>query len=51
MPPETRQSRTVDDVDRELDKLRGFGSALVVALTLAAVVVAAVTAVLWWTVF
>jgi hypothetical protein len=51
MPPETRDIRAVDDADRELDKLRRFGGALVLGLALVAALVAVVTVVVWWAVF
>jgi hypothetical protein len=35
MPPELRDTQNSDDIDRELEKLRGFGSTLL----------------LWWAVF
>ena len=49
MPPEPGDP--MDDIDRELEKLRGFGSTLFLALGTSALLIAAVTAALWWIVF
>lgn len=51
MPPELRDPTTADDIDRELEKLRGFGSTLLVALSVSAGLIAAITLLLWWAVF
>lgn len=40
-----------DDIDRELEKLRGFGSTLFVALATCALLIVAVSAGLFWLVF
>lgn len=40
-----------DDIDRELEKLRGFGPTLWLAFAVCAAVVALITAVLWWILF
>jgi hypothetical protein len=52
MPTARReQPHHADDIDRELDKLRGFGGTLVIALGASAFVIAAITVLLWLAVF
>ena len=51
MPSETDEPPELDDIDRELEKLRGFGSTLLLALGASALLISAVSAVLWWVVF
>ena len=43
--------RDLDEIDRELEKLRGFGSTFFVALAAVALLVSLITAVLWLAVF
>jgi hypothetical protein len=51
MPPELHDRTNSDDIDRELEKLRGFGSTLLIALSVSAGMIAAITLLLWWAVF
>jgi hypothetical protein len=52
MPQRNRHEAPVsDEIERELEKLRGFGSTLLLALGTSALLFALITAVLWWIVF
>jgi hypothetical protein len=51
MPHEVNDPPNSDDIDRELEKLRGFGSTLLIALSISAGMIAAITLLLWWAVF
>ena len=51
MHPQKREQLDIDDLERELRKLRGFGGTILVTLSATAVIIAAVTLVLWLSVF
>ena len=46
-----RESHDVDEIDRELEKLRGFGTTLIIGLGASAIIITAVTVLLWLAVF
>ena len=48
MPTQLDEPPESDDIDRELEKLRGFGSTLFLALGASAVLIAVITVILWW---
>ena len=47
MPPELRKPPEPDDIERELQQLRGFGSTLLFALGTSAALIAAISLLLW----
>jgi hypothetical protein len=47
MPPETPERSDADDIERELEKLKGFGSTLAMALGLSAILVVLISVLLW----
>lgn len=51
MPTRLDEPPESDDIDRELEKLRGFGSTLLLALGTSLLMIAAVSAALWWLLF
>jgi hypothetical protein len=51
MPPELREPDAIDEEDRELERLRAFGTTLILALGTMALALVAMTALVWWLAF